>query len=432
MARNTKQTIAPVLRSRWVNIHSLPGMPCSQGCVMGLRALLLQPRSRQKENQLGIKPEDIPVASRHEGASGPPSAEAETPMERQVRDALRPHLSTLQEAVLHELEGAVERLTKVQICSDLTSASGNFKRAVSAEGCPDKDTNGKAVESQWRVRRSDKRRWTTSMGSIGGALTPAYLVSHLEDGDTPATSTVVSAAASEVASDSETSVSLRPSLRDGKEISKRKTTRITFEGLEQLKALDRPGESDEEAEDEDAPKRAGSDTSSIGKKSDASSMNWRADALDVGENLAAEAAAKKGHTSVDSIVALVQAERERWEEERQALEVRVEELQEQLRSMQAAHSPDAEKQALKREHQELRKVIKARSRFGAWVCERHMMESDDEETDAEKEELRRRISELSVKLRAAKVAAGAASSESDVSPIRRSPGLPGPIIRRRH
>ncbi|CAE7817945.1 RE1 [Symbiodinium sp. CCMP2592] len=218
-----------------------------------------------------------------------------------------------------------------------------------------------------------------------GALTPAYLVSHLEDGDTPATSTVVSAAASEVASDSETSVSLRPSLRDGKEISKRKTTRITFEGLEQLKALDRPGESDEEAEDEDAPKRAGSDTSSIGKKSDASSMNWRADALDVGENLAAEAAAKKGHTSVDSIVALVQAERERWEEERQALEVRVEELQEQLRSMQAAHSPDAEKQALKREHQELRKVIKARSRFGAWVCERHMMESDDEETDAEKE-----------------------------------------------
>ena len=84
----------------------------------------------------------------------------------------------------------------------------------------------------------------------------------------------------------------------------------------------------------------------------------RADALDVGENLAAEAAAKKargpahpgkskamsrwgvggqGHTSVDSIVALVgcseleavdsrnrsmvsevQAERERWEEERQA------------------------------------------------------------------------------------------------------------------
>ncbi|CAE7878172.1 unnamed protein product [Symbiodinium sp. KB8] len=321
------------------------------------------------------------------------------------------------------------RITAVQIRADLTSAPGNFKRAVSAEDCPDKDTNGKAVESQWRVRRSDKRRWTTSMGSIGGALTPAYLISHLEDCDTPATSTVVSAAASEVASDSETSVSLRPSLRDGKEISKRKTTRITFEGLEQLKALDRPDESDEEAEDEDAPKRAGSDTSSIGKKSDASSMNWRADALDVGENLAAEAAAKKGHTSVDSIVALVQAERERWEEERQALEVRVEELQEQLRSMQAAHSPDAEKQALKREHQELRKVIKARSRFGAWVCERHMMESDDEETDAEKEELRRRISELSVKLRAAKVAAGAASSESDVSPIRRSPG---PIIRRRH
>ncbi|CAE7839728.1 PRKG2 [Symbiodinium necroappetens] len=80
---------------------------CSQGCVMGLRALLLQPRSRQKEDQLGRKPEDIPVASR-EGASGPPSTKFETPMERQVQDALKPHFSTLQEAVLHELEGAVE------------------------------------------------------------------------------------------------------------------------------------------------------------------------------------------------------------------------------------------------------------------------------------------------------------------------------------
>ncbi|CAE7375677.1 unnamed protein product, partial [Symbiodinium microadriaticum] len=68
--------------------------------------------------------------------------------------------------------------------------------------------------------------------------------------------------------------------------------------------------------------------------------------------------------------------------------------------MQAARSPDAEKQALKREHQELRKVIKARSRFGAWVCERHMMESDDEEPDGEKEELRRQMASRFAQLRA--------------------------------
>ncbi|OLP83821.1 hypothetical protein AK812_SmicGene35384 [Symbiodinium microadriaticum] len=66
----------------------------------------------------------------------------------------------------------------------------------------------------------------------------------------------------------------------------------------QLHALDTPGE-----EDEDLQKEAGL------------RPGMRADALDVGENLAAEAAAKK-----------VQEERERWEEERQALELRVEEL----------------------------------------------------------------------------------------------------------
>eukprot|EP00913_Durusdinium_trenchii_P006754 g6350.t1 len=112
--------------------------------------------------------------------------------------------------------------------------------------------------------------------------------------------------------------------------------------------------------------RVGSDASSVGRKSDTSSVNWRADALD-------------GHTSIDSIVALVEAERERWDEEKQALEAKLEELKDHLRSMQAQLSPDAEKQALKAQYQELRKAMKARSRFGAWVCERHMIESDDEE-----------------------------------------------------
>eukprot|EP00913_Durusdinium_trenchii_P006755 g6351.t1 len=78
-------------------------------------------------------------------------------------------------------------------------------------------------------------------------------------------------------------------------------------------------------------------------------------------------------------MALVQVERDRWEEEKQALEARIEDLKAQLRSMQATHQPDAEKEALKKEYQDLRKAMKARSRFGAWVCARHMMESEDEE-----------------------------------------------------
>ncbi|CAE7231053.1 PRKG2 [Symbiodinium sp. KB8] len=329
------------------------------------------------------------------------------PLESMVTEAMKTQVATLQEAVLRELEGAVERLKKVQKSEDAEELLTNFQRAVSAEPDSEEATKsahwlGTGSQELRPICRPDKRRWTTSMGGIGGALTPACLVTPLlEDTDTPATSTVVSAAASEVASDNSDSppMSRRPSLRDGSVKQPRKASRITFEG--QLHALDTPGE-----EDEDLQKEASSDTSSIGKKSDVSSMNWRADALDVGENLAAEAAAKKGHMSVDSIVALVQEERERWEEERQALELRVEELKEKLRSMQAVHSPDAEKRALKVEQQELRKVIKARSRFGAWVCERHMVESDDEETDGEKEELRRQMASRFAQLRAVRISIG--------------------------
>lgn len=394
---------------------------------MGLRAFL-RPRYRRTECR-----EPRPEASceqDREGRLNPPT-QPDMPLESMVTEAMKTQVATLQEAVLRELEGAVERLKKVQKSEDAEELLTNFQRAVSAEPDSEEATKsahwlGTGSQELRPICRPDKRRWTTSMGGIGGALTPACLVTPLlEDADTPATSTVVSAAASEVASDNSDSppMSRRPSLRDGSMKQPRKASRITFEG--QLHALDTPGE-----EDEDLQKEAGSDTSSIGKKSDASSMNWRADALDVGENLAAEAAAKKGHMSVDSIVALVQEERERWEEERQALELRVEELKEKLRSMQAVHSPDAEKRALKVEQQELRKVIKARSRFGAWVCERHMVESDDEETDGEKEELRRQMASRFAQLRAARTAAGAGSavsSESDASPIRRSPR---PNIRR--
>mmetsp|Transcript_37912 Transcript_37912/g.67639 ORF Transcript_37912/g.67639 Transcript_37912/m.67639 type:complete len:420 (+) Transcript_37912:46-1305(+) len=410
--------------------------PCSEGCFFGLQTLLRSRRSECREPAGGL-----PEADPHRGPSGSATDDHHRPpeIERKVRETLAPHLATLQEAMLHELECAVGRLGKAP-AADLATASHSFERAISAETCPEKSVKvstgsqwyGRVLQDIRPIKRAEKRRWTTSMSNIGGALAPAILVSPLEDIDTPVTSTVVSAAPSEVASDESDSskMSKRPSLReaaDGSRQSHRKTTRITFEGLEQLNAMDRQADRHEDESDEEpfhhktmCHKRTGSDTSSVGRKSDASSMNWRADALDVGEFLAAEAAAKKGHTSVDSIVALVEAERERWEEERQVLEARVSELQEQVRSMQVAHSPDAEKQALKKEHQELRKVMKARSRFGAWVCARHMMESDDEETDAEKEELRRKMSEMSVQLRRARAAVGAASSESDVSPNRRS------------
>ncbi|CAK9082729.1 unnamed protein product [Durusdinium trenchii] len=290
-------------------------------------------------------------------------------------------------------------------------------------GGANSDSSTFVCQEDLSAKRSLRRSWTTSMSQAGKLV--SAILRPFEDGDTPGNSTVVSAAASEVASDSDTP-SLKPSPRESKDIkAKSKVSRITFEGSAPLDTLEKQ-ESD--SEEEELPQgirrlRVGSDASSVGRKSDTSSVNWRADALDVGENLAAEAAAKKGHTSIDSIVALVEAERERWDEEKQALEAKLEELKDHLRSMQAQLSPDAEKQALKAQYQELRKAMKARSRFGAWVCERHMIESDDEEPNAEREELRNKISELSTRLRQAKASLGAASSESDVSPSRRSPGI---------
>ncbi|CAK9110958.1 Uncharacterized protein SCF082_LOCUS51521 [Durusdinium trenchii] len=274
-----------------------------------------------------------------------------------------------------------------------------LRRSQHAIAKPTTEPGGQDHLEDLSAKRSLRRSWTTSMSQAGKLV--SAILRPFEDGDTPGNSTVVSAAASEVASDSDTP-SLKPSPRESKDIkAKSKVSRITFEGSAPLDTLEKQ-ESD--SEEEELPQgirrlRVGSDASSVGRKSDTSSVNWRADALDVGENLAAEAAAKKGHTSIDSIVALVEAERERWDEEKQALEAKLEELKDHLRSMQAQLSPDAEKQALKAQYQELRKAMKARSRFGAWVCERHMIESDDEEPNAEREELRNKISELSTRLR---------------------------------
>merc|ERR550525_1459251 len=166
---------------------------------------------------------------------------------------------------------------------------------------------------------------------------------------------------------------------------------------------------------------ASSDSDKSGSTSQASrpSLIWRIDALDVGDRLAASAAAKKGSASVDSIVDLVQSERERWEEEKQALETRLEELkQERAQQLTTLRRQDPEKEDLKQQLQELRKIVKTRSRFGAWVCERHMQESDDEGDDdrnADKEVLRTQLAELEEQLRKARREAKEARASARLS-----------------
>lgn len=407
------------------------------GCCAGLSAFSWvkgrSAQTREPGNGIVRPPREMPTGPEGFTIKKPEKQE----LEKKVTCILEPHLVSLQATLTDELEGAMQRLLKAQGHArssntrkwkavsgrDTLEVPANFVRSTSADQAPGQtgqEADLPKDEDLPMARRTCKRRWTTATGTIGGALSTAAVlrigVAGLAlEGDTPVASTVASAAASEVASEC-SEMSRRPSLKDNDSKSSRSKPRITFEGMEGTAAN---CESDGE-ENEDANPRSD-------KGSDTSSVAWRADALDVGQNLAAEAAAKKGTTSVESIVALVQVDRERWEEEKQALEARIEELKAQQRSLQATNQPDEEKEALKKEYQDLRKAMKARSRFGAWVCARHMMESEDEETDAEKEELRRKMSELSAKLRAAKAAAGAASSESDVSPSRRSPG---PSIRR--
>jgi len=143
-----------------------------------------------------------------------------------------------------------------------------------------------------------------------------------------------------------------------------------------------------------------------------SSVVWRVDALDFGDKLASTAAAKKGSASVDSIVDLVETERERWADEKRILEEKVEELKKEQQMRRRGFDP--EKESLKQEVVNLRATMKLRSRFGAWVCEKHMQESDDEEDgEDEKEELRDQLASLQHDLKIAqrrKLAAAASSS----------------------
>ncbi|CAK0909804.1 unnamed protein product, partial [Prorocentrum cordatum] len=91
-------------------------------------------------------------------------------------------------------------------------------------------------------------------------------------------------------------------------------------------------------------------------------VGGRANALDVGDKLACSSAARSGGASVDSIVDLVEAERELWAEERLALEARLEELREQQKLRLAQEGggagADPEKESLRKRVQELRGAIK--------------------------------------------------------------------------
>lgn len=159
--------------------------------------------------------------------------------------------------------------------------------------------------------------------------------------------------------------------------------------------------------------KSGDDKSekSVGGKSEksSSSTTWRVDALDFGDRRAAVTAAKKGSASIESIIELVQTERERWNDEKQALEARLEELKAQQQQCSAVLPLDPEKEALKQQVHDLRQTMKLRSRFGAWVCERHMQESDDEEEEevrnAEKEALRSEMQLLEAELKKARAEA---------------------------
>lgn len=365
-----------------------------------------------------------PIASSRgcssEGETRPPK---ESNLEAAVLRAFMPQLELLKESLSSELQGVTSRLSKAKSWSHV-SPGLHAARTMP----PQQDGAGAEELVLPMAKREWKRRWTTATDGIEGALRTIRAQNFRtagEDLDTPA-STVVSCAASDVPSDTSQSQSRRSSLADlsgtsqlkvGLDLQephplpKRRPSRISFQRADA--DLDDP-ESDR---DESSPQ-----TNASNPGSDTFSLSWRADSLDVGENLAAEAAAKKGTTSVDSIIALVQTQRERWDEEKQALEAQLEELKEQLRMLKDKRKPDAEKEALKVQYQELRKAMKARSRFGAWVCERHLQESDDEEDsqgprNTDKEELRRCLAEMSSKLRAAREAVGAASSESDISPV---------------
>mmetsp|Transcript_34746 Transcript_34746/g.108242 ORF Transcript_34746/g.108242 Transcript_34746/m.108242 type:complete len:318 (-) Transcript_34746:60-1013(-) len=286
----------------------------------------------------------------------PTQDESHVVIRQQVQDLVAAEMRSLEDTLSSELQSVLVRLLKV----DAQPSSPTAAQAVDDAALP------------LHNRSMGKRRWTCAADGADSLSAIVGRVAHAEAEDR--------------------------SPRSEAELQSRRDSTSSAGQQDEALSFERPFS------------RCNSD-GGISMKS-GSSVNWRIDALDCGDRLAASAAARKGTASVDSIVALVASERERWVEERSALEARLEELKERR---QAFHQrPDAEKEELRRQVQELRETMKMRSRFGAWVCERHMQESDDEEespSNLEKEQLRGVLAGLEAELREARVQAAVATME---------------------
>lgn len=303
-------------------------------------------------------------------------------------------LGTLEASLSKELQSVLARIQKAETLQPSLSNQPSFADDAAAPPTP--------------VGRTDyRRRWTCA---VDGADTLSDILRRNvnldeedpDDDHKPAGARSSFSSASPMRLDAQ--VSPRSPMTSPRSNT---TTRSSEPPRKSISFEGKNDDSDDSDKSEDEQKKDLADEPGSTSVKSGSSVGWRIDALDCGDRLASSAAAKKGSATVDSIVELVESERNLWAEEKLALEARLEELKEQAQQMRR-RGPDAEKAELKRKVQELRETMKLRSRFGAWVCERHMQESDDEEETAsniEREELRETMMMLRAELRKAKAQA---------------------------
>jgi len=337
-----------------------------------------------------------------------------------VEDFVLGELRTLQEKMSKELNGAIERLSKADASENKKDSEGRRELPLAFKVGRERAANDDIVDSSSprALRRNHfTRRFTAT---ADGKESLAEILKHsavVGVGFTP-----VETAENSSSDESSSKASSRPPTAQ-KEISggrkkllhARIEERLNEVHQHQVEERDTFGE---ELHHEEANSQASTPS--------CSSTTWRVDALDLGDRLAADAAAKKGSASIESIINLVQTERDRWATEKQGLEAKLEELKEKLRSFDSP--PDTECESLKRRVAELRQTIKARSRFGAWVCDRHMQESDEEDEESEKrnadkEALRIQLQQVEAQLRDARRKATLGVPSSDTA----ADGQPGDV-----
>lgn len=311
-------------------------------------------------------------------------SQIEAPMQEMISEEMK----GLEESISRELQGVLSRLLKVDKPAEMEARGSKFKSADEIE----------LASSSHNRTDFGKRRWTAAADGADGLAEIIRRGGFDEEAEHP----------SDSSSNEEFSV---PSSRNS--IVKKSTSERPVERSVSFGVCRHPSFTDDTKE-EASPSHSAAvsndhselDVGETSSKSGSSAV-FHADSLDFGDRLAATAAAKKGNASVDSIVELVQTERERWGQEKLSLEARLDELKQIQQKQLSQLGQDPEKEALKVQVQELRDTMKARSRFGAWVCERHMDASDDEEEDGDdKEQLREQLSSLQAEVRKAKVKGG--------------------------